>query len=282
MVADIQRMIYSLNRVASFPAIVHRVNRALDDPLVSLERLAGLINEDPALSARLLKLANSAFYRFPAPITTITHALTMIGTRQVRDLVTASSVLSMFQGIPPDLVDMVSFWRHSVACGVAARVLATARREANVERIYLIGLLHDIGRLVLFVHMPGEMRAMIETCRGEPPRLLHEEESQRLGCDHAQIGALLLQGWNLPADIFLPVRNHHHPNDQEDFALETAIVHIADIIAVGMNCGSSGERQIPPVAPRAWELMDLPSGAIPKIMEQVQMQFQQASHIFAV
>lgn len=280
MTVPIQEMIATLDQVVSFPAIVHRVNRALEDPFVSIERLSAIITEDPALCARLLKLVNSSFFRFPAPINTITHALTMIGTKQLRDLVSATAVMDMFHGIPADLVDMVSFWRHSVLCGIASRVLATARREANVERVYLIGLLHDIGRLVIYVHMAKLAREMLQRCR-EDAILLHEEELRLMGYDHAHIGGLLLKSWNLPADIHVPVSHHHHPSNRDQFALETAIVHVADLIAIGLECGSSGEWFIPPVDPQAWELLDLPASALAKILKQVEAQFQQANQIFA-
>lgn len=153
-----------LNRapdLPSLPDVYYRVETVLEDPNFSLEQLSEAIQVDPSISTRLLKLANSAYYGFPSKIDTITRAATIIGTQEIRELILATAVISIFQGMPVGAVSMRSFWEHSIACGLAARAIADCRGEANVERFYVAGLLHDIGRLVLYLGQPHEMNELL-------------------------------------------------------------------------------------------------------------------------
>jgi HD-like signal output (HDOD) protein len=134
--------------VFSLPTIYFELQAALNDPNKTFQDLGDIISFDPALSARLLKIVNSPFYGFPSKIDTISHATSIIGRDQLTDLALATLVIYQFRGIPNNLFNMEKFWRHSMACGVVARSIAEFRGEKNVERFYLAGILHDIGRLV--------------------------------------------------------------------------------------------------------------------------------------
>ena len=115
--------------LGSLPAIFHQLNEALNDPRSSVDHFGELIEADPGLAIRLLRIANSAIYGFPGRVGTVAEALTLIGLQQMRDLVTATVVLDYFQQVPPTLLRLEAFWRHSVGCGIAARLLAIQRRE---------------------------------------------------------------------------------------------------------------------------------------------------------
>ena len=130
--------------IYSLPTIYEKLDREINDPLSNLEDMANILLDDSGLSARILKLTNSAMYNFHSKDDTITRAITIIGTTQLRDLALATSVVSLFKGIDSSILDMEDFWKHSIAVGIAARVIATYRSEPNVERFYLMGLLHDV------------------------------------------------------------------------------------------------------------------------------------------
>ena len=121
---DCKALVESMKSVCSLPASYQRVNDKVDDPKSSVADIAKTISMDQGLSARLLKLANSAFYGFPSRIETISSAVMIIGARELRDLALATAVISMFKDVPPALCDMKSFWRHSLACGLTSRLLA--------------------------------------------------------------------------------------------------------------------------------------------------------------
>lgn len=258
--------------VPSLPRICTRLNEALEDPRTSTVEIAELLSSDPALTARLLRLVNSAVYGFPTRIETPSQAVMIIGTAHLCDLALTTSITRIFRDIPGDLVSMESFWRHSIACGLAARTLAGHRREPNVERFFVAGVLHDIGRLVLYQHAPDLARAALARAR-ERDELLHVAERETIGFDHAVIGATLLRTWGLPASLEEAVAAHHDPRRSRRYPLESAVVHVADVVVHALQFGGSGERFVPPLDPAAWELLELPPAAIAGVVEEVETQY---------
>lgn len=272
---DPYQLVKGLTKVASLPSIYFKVEEALADPKSSNKLLADILSEDTALTGRILRLANSAFFSFPGKVDTITQAIIIIGTHQLRDVVLASSIVAAFKDIPAEVVNMDSFWRHSIACGVTCRILAALRRDANIESAFVGGLLHDIGRLVLYKSTAAAMAQLIEQC-GRQNRLLYEAEKERFGFDHAHLGGLLLQEWRLPRRHVETTTYHHAPHKPREFAAETAMVHIADIIANAMIEGTSGEHLIPPLGKQAWESLKLGPDNVDFIVSELNSQYSVA------
>jgi|WetSurMetagenome_2_1015567.scaffolds.fasta_scaffold168723_2 putative nucleotidyltransferase with HDIG domain len=259
--------------IYSLPMSFYRINEAINDPQVSMNEIGKMIGDDVGLTARLLRLVNSAFYNFPSRIDTISRAVTLVGTQQLHDLVLSTSVVSIFKGIPPDLVNMDSFWRHGVACGVAARILAKQRKESNVERYFIGGLIHDIGRLIMYIKRVDLSRSLLNRSQLSN-ELLYLIEKEVFGFDHGEVGYELVSHWNLPETLRELVLNHHQPMASQKYPLETAIIHVADIIAHCAELGSSGEIHVPPLNEKAWELTGLQVSDIPIIMDQLKNQYE--------
>jgi HD-like signal output (HDOD) protein len=271
-------LVKSAGSISSLPTIFIRINDAVNNPRSSLADIGRVISEDPGLTARLLRIVNSAFYSFPSKIDTISRAVTIVGTQQLRDLALATSVMKVFKGIPDDLINMEAFWCHSIGCGITARVLASHRREANLERYFVTGMLHDIGRLLLFMNLPKQSRAALMRCQ-RSEELLYKVEREEIGFDHATVGSALLQAWNLPASLEEVVAFHHAPQKALRYPIETAIVHVADIITHTMELGSSGERLVPQLNSEAWEKVGLPASLLPATLGQVEKQFHDATQM---
>lgn len=267
--------------VASLPGIYLRLSAVVSDPRSSAADVGRVIAEDPGLTARLLRIVNSAMYGFPSRIETVTHAISIVGTTQLQDLALATSVIRLFASMPENLVTMESFWRHSVACGVTARALATRRREPNVERFFVAGLLHDIGRPIMYMQVPEQSRAAVMRSRdtGEP---LFEVEHALLGFDHTHVGHALLDLWKLPPSLRESVAHHHYPERSQRFPIETAIVHVADVIANALEFGTSGEPGIPPLGERAWETVGLGSETIADLLAETERHYEAAVHVIAM
>lgn len=274
-----RELVRSAPDVSSPPAVYQRLMSVINHPRAGLADIAGVISEDQGLTARLLKVVNSAFFSFPRRIESVTQAVTVVGTSQIRDLALATSVQTIFERVPGDLVDMDSFWHHSLACGVTARGIATQRRESNVERFLVAGLLHDIGRLLIYLQLGDEARKSLERSRsrGIP---LYQAEQEVLGCDHAEVGLVLLQEWNFPDALQEAVRLHHRPDRASRYPVEVAAVHVADIVAHALRWGRSGETRVPPLVPEAWGLLGLEDWRIPTILEDAERQLEAASHFF--
>lgn len=257
-------------QVASLPIVYTRINEAVNNPRSSTSEISSIISDDPGLASRLLKIVNSAFYGYPSRIDTISRALFIVGTQQLRDLALGTSIVHLFKGIPKTLVDMESFWRHSIACGIAAKIMAAyCRTQVNVERFFVAGLVHDIGRLILYKKKPEEAQKALILARDEGA-LLHRAEQDLFGFDHAAVGRLLIRMWKLPQSLEEVVACHHHPLGAAAYPLEAAMIHVADIIANGMQIGSSGEHRVPPICGKAWDLIGLPTSALSPVMDQIE------------
>jgi len=268
-------------RLASPPLIYQRLMEVINHPRGGTSDVANVIREDTALTARLLKVVNSAFFAFPRRVDTVSQAVTVVGTSQVRDLALATSVLTLFNNLPPDLVDMDGFWKHSLACGVSARVLAGLRRESNVERFFVAGILHDVGKLVLYSRVPAKAQEAFRVA-SEEGILLHQAEHRVLGFDHAQVGEALLSQWNMPTSLREAVHFHHQPGRADRFPLEAAGVHVGDIMANALGFGGGGEQFVPPLAHDGWASLGLDPALLGAAAEEMELQFEAALNLMGL
>ncbi len=267
----LEELLSDVSSVPSLPLLYTRLDETINHPRSSIADIAKVLSEDQGLAARILKLANSPMFGYFSKIDTITQAVTIIGIQQVRDLALAISVMGLFKGIPEDLITMEYFWRHSIGVALAARVIATSQRETNLERFFVAGILHDIGRLVLFTRVPDLCREMIETSRDEQ-RCLYEVEQQRLGFDHAEVGGAMLRRWKLPIRAAEPVEMHHRCNQAGQFPRESAVLHCADLLAHALELGDSGEKAVPPLIAGSWERLAISPFQLPNIVAQIDKQ----------
>lgn len=266
------------HNVASLPMIYTRINEVVDQRSSSMAAIGSIIQEDTGLSARILRLANSAFYGSPSQIGTIEKALTIIGLKPMRDLALATSMMQIFKDIPEDVINMKSFWEHSIACGVTARVLAIRQRQPNAESYFLGGILHDIGQLILLQQIPQQIKYLLKL--GERQNsLIVELERKELGFDHASLGGRLLRMWKLPAFLISMVAAHHNPSSAAQLKKAAAVIHFADILAHTLKMGASCEKNIPKLDNQAWETLELSPATLPLIVEQVQIHYESAASI---
>jgi len=280
MVTHPEDVVGMAGEMATLPVIFVRINEAVENPNSSFSEIAQIISGDSALSARLLKIVNSAFYGFSNKIETISHAITIIGTAQLRDLVLATAVIEKFQGLPSKNINMKSFWLHSISCGLAARIIATYRHEQNPERFYVLGVLHDIGRLLMFLNIPDQMCETIEKADHEK-MILHEAEKKVIGFDHAEMGGYLMEAWNLPFTFQDAITFSHDPSSTTpECVTETAILHVADLVSHVVEHGSSGEPHIPPLDEEAWGKIGLSPSILPSVVYQLDRHLDETIHMF--
>lgn len=265
--------------VGSAPHVYVKLKKTLDDPRSSFKEFSSIIGHDPSLSARLLKIVNSAFYGMEGEIETITHALGIIGTEQLTQLVLATSVTKQFTGIPENLVSMDLFWRHSIACGVTAKIIADWVGERNLENYFLAGMLHDIGSLIVYKKFSSASEKILKRCK-ENKECLFNVELEIFGVSHAKVGGKLLKGWGLPMSLCEPVYFHHRPGKAKEFPLITKIVHVADSIVDEMNLGSSGEAIANPVSQDILNELGFDELPIEKFEEQIKDQYYTAMSVF--
>lgn len=254
----------------SLPEVMIHINEMIDDPNCSAADIGQVVGEDPALTARLLRIVNSPMYGFPSQIQTISMAITVLGTRQLRDLVLATTVVDQFRTLAEDVVDMETYWCHSICTALGAKIIGSNIKVNNSERFFVAGLLHDIGKLAMYTAYPDPSRQVME--------LAHESEIKReyleksiFGFTHAEVGAELLQHWHLPKSLVEPTHFHHHPAQARSFALETAAVHIADCIANNIQSPVSADDDYP-IQEAAWSALGLDPTILERLHEEIYAQ----------
>ncbi|MGD9285427.1 MAG: HDOD domain-containing protein [Desulfobacterales bacterium] len=253
------------------PSIVFELNEVIANPLSSAEDIAQVVQRSPSLTALLLKIVNSPFYGFPSKIDKISLAVTLIGTREISGLALGISLLSLFNKIPKEILSMYSFLRHSLACGIISRILAAHKSIPQTEQLFVSGLLHDLGRLILYSYFPNESRNILSRARSSE-MLLYEQETEYLGCNHTHLVKHLLQQWKLPIVLENNVFFHHRPKEAQQ-PQTAALVHLADIITNGLGIGTSGERFVPPLDVAAWESLELSPSCFDVITKQATHQY---------
>ena len=226
-----QELVSGVIRLVSLPEVCIRVNEMLEDPNITAADLGKVISQDTGLTARLLKIVNSSFYGFPSRIETVTRAVTVIGLRELRGLVLAASAVEAFSKVPNDVLNMVNFWRHSVYCGVVAQQLAERCRVLHSERLFVAGLLHDIGKLIMSHKIPDTVKKIL-IIKENDSRSDHDIETEILGFSHADVGGELMRFWQMPEALYNTVRYHHHPEQAESAQLEACLVHIANAMTL--------------------------------------------------
>jgi putative nucleotidyltransferase with HDIG domain len=231
----------------SLPDIYIRLKSILDDPDHSLAEVAVLISRDPALTLRLLNIVNSSFFSFAVKVDTVSRAITLLGTQQIHDLVLATSVVETFKGMSSAIMDMQRFWRQSLFCAAICRNAAFSHPGCNREQLFVAGLLHDIGHLLIYQARPERAQQAMGVAKekGVP---LFQVERELLGFDYAMVGAELMRKWTLPEHLAAITEKHVEPESATIASVETAIVHLGAVL-----CRSEApEAGCPPMAPELW------------------------------
>ncbi len=265
--------------VASPPIVYHKLQNAIQDPESTFQNFADIIRSDSGLSGRLLRIVNSSFYGLSGKVESITHAMNILGIDKLADIALATIVMSKFNGIPRDLIDLELFWKHNIACGLAVKEIAVLFGETNTEKFYLLGMLHDIGSLVLYKEAPSISRTCLNRADYEGQHLFVVEKEE-MGFSHAEIGRQLLDQWRLP-ELFVETAGYHHnPLDAPKYPKFVSMVHIADILSYELGLGSSGEPFVPPLGNGILQFLQLDRSQLIEIKASVKISFDEIYQMF--
>jgi len=281
MSSAVQDIVADVTTLVSPPDIWVRIHEVVRNPKSSTSDVAGITMQDPALTANILKIVNSAFYNFPKKIDTVSRAITVIGMDDLFSLVTAITAANVFSNIPSTISRPEVFWRHSLSTGIISRRLARECRVLNGERLYVAGLLHDIGSLVLYSKFPDQATEALMAANGDE-EVIYQVEKELFGYTHADIGAELLRLWRLPDTLVEAVAWHHEPARATQGTIDAAIVHIANVAANRRAVGSfvgEGESYETQPDPIAWTITGLDPAILDTIGEDLEEELHAALSI---
>ena len=266
-----QGLVEHIRDLVTLPEVALRIAGMVDDPTSTSSDIGREISKDAALTARLLRVANSPAFGQHGKIANISRAITVLGVRQVRDLTVGLTAIRTFDGIANDLITMESFWRHSVLCAVAAGHIAARCHSGRSDTPFIAGLLHDVGQLVMFNKVPDLARqALLMSVDAVDDLGLYACERKVMGFDHADVGVALARNWGLPLSLQECIEFHHEPDRAREHPLEVATVHIANSVAVLAEIGSGDLSDAPPISAAALHAAKLDSAALVQIVLQTQ------------
>ncbi|GFM36282.1 HDOD domain-containing protein [Desulfovibrio psychrotolerans] len=274
---DLESFVSSDKGLASFPDIYFRISDALNDPNSTASRLAEVISKDPSMSAKLLQLVNSPFYGFGQRIDSLSRGVVLVGARELSQLALGVAVMDLFIGVPDGLITVRGFWQHSIACGVLCRIIASHIPGMQQERCFVIGLLHDVGRLVMLKLAPREIAWAINLSRTENMPL-YQAEKAVFGFDHTDVTEALFTRWNLPGELLEGVAEHHATH-RPTFR-EAAICGLGDTMAIAMGHGFSGTMHVRTLPPEMWRALEVPDSILNASMLAARRQIDDILTIF--
>lgn len=248
---DFRNRIGQLGDLPALPHVVQKLASMIGRPNVSAEDIGSLIEKDQVLAAKVLRLANSPFYGFPSRIASVPHAVVVLGLNVVKGLTLCATAYDIMKDAGLD-----QLWRHSLGVAITSQILGKHLDMKNPEEVFVAGLLHDIGKVILYVKWP-EVGRTIKAANPAGDRPMLEVEQELYDVSHADVGGWLADAWHLPITLREPILFHHQPGAAQDAPLQTAVVHVADILVKGMACGNSGDDLVPPLSRPAWELVGL-------------------------
>ncbi len=275
-VHDLTRRIHDL---PTLPAVYQQVEALTRDPSSSSAQLAQLLSRDPVLTARLLRVVNSARYALTERVTTVSRAISILGHRTVRDTVLVTSVLSLLPNEPRrrDLAE--AFWRHAIAVGSAAQVLGAPNGGPAAEEFFTAGLLHDMGKLIWLRFFPDDLLAMHDSAASAGITLL-EAELAMAGTTHVRLGRILARRWRLPEIYQDVIGFHHEVGGGTGNGSICFVVQLADLVAHALELGWPSPLGLPAVQPEAWLSLRLDPEVLPDMLEAVQAEFQENIELF--
>lgn len=273
-----QQMVEKMGDLPTLPTVLLTINKLLTNPRTSAHEVGMAITSDQVIASKVLKLVNSAFYGFPGKVNTITHAIVILGFSTVKNIVLTTSILGLFDTKKSvSGFDLSAFWRHSVATGAIARIVARESGYRGQEEAFIGGLLHDIGKLVLALHATEDFEACLRRA-DERNCLFFDAEKELLGVTHTDLGRWLQDRWNLPRDIAAVLIHHHSkPAAAGEHARLVAIVQLSDIIARGMQVGHPCDASVPVLSNESWSLLGLSPQQIDHILEDCPDEILKAS-----
>ncbi len=219
-------LVFHHTDLPSPPAILQELNRLAAEPATDSNAFAHVIEQDPSLVARLLRIVNSPFYGLRQKVSSVSLAISLLGLTELRNLITATTVIERFKTFTSPLTSMETFWKHSFRSALLSQQIVRASSiQTEKEGLFISALLHEIGHLLMYQEIPEIMQNVL-LGQDHVNQTVWQQEQTALGFDYAEVGALLLEHWFLPEPLYQSIRFHTRPQETETYRQQAALINL--------------------------------------------------------
>lgn len=269
----------SVRELPPLPQVVSELLIALQRDNARSDYFAGKLATDMALTAKVLKVANSPFYGVSGRVSSVSDAINVLGLRMLGAMVTTASVAAGFKRHTVPGFDFDGFWRHAIGTALCAQSIAQAM-DRNDASAYVCGLLHDIGRLALVTYFPTQMEQALAWAH-EHDCPTEQAEQQVFNTTHAEVGAMIAEQWRFGADIVQAIRCHHEVNlSGTDWLAD--VTQVADAVVHALDLSSAADEMVPSVSLQVWGRLHLDQGLIARAFDHTESQVHQICEMLTI
>lgn len=260
--SELKKIIMDTKTLPTLPGVINKLNTLSEDNKASVQEMARIVSSDQALSARILRLANSPSYGFYR-VSTISNAMILLGVNVVKSLALSSSIFEIMEK------NSIGLWEHSLGVGAAANIIARKLGLPECEEIATAGLLHDIGKVIISLKCSEAEQQITGIVRTQEKYMI-EAELEVIGVDHAEIGGWLAKSWFLPDKLSEPIAFHHDVTRSQNHRIKTSVVHIADVLIKASGFGNSGDCYVPQIQRAAWDVLKLNDELLADLVDELE------------
>ncbi|GMV94134.1 MAG: hypothetical protein AMXMBFR82_39120 [Candidatus Hydrogenedentota bacterium] len=263
---QLEKRVLAMANLPTLPGILTKIAQLTEGKESGASDVAKLISTDQVLSAKVLRLVNSPIYGFPGRISSITHAVVLLGFNVIKGLVLGTAVFdTLGEGGK-------ALWNHSLGCAVLSRRLAMAANLPEPEEAMVAGLLHDLGKVAMAYVAPGHYVKAVELAK-KNHTYIGLAENEVFGISHARVGGWLCDQWHFPARLAQPLIHHHEPERAKAGEDVAAAIHVADYLARGMGYGDAGDLSMPALSRSAYERLNLSAADMDDVLNESEMEY---------
>lgn len=275
----VKQVVSNIQNLPTPPIVFQQIQKVINDPNCSASMVAAILAEDPAMSVKVLKLTNSAYYGLSREVNSVKQAVVIVGLEAIKNLVLSASVLDMFKGKDIDQEAQERFWRHSLATGFCCRILAKGLQDQCImdqDTAFSAGLLHDLGKVVFTCFLKDEYKQLQVAREVDKSSPEFELENKTLGYNHAQVGGFLAVLWKLPNKLSDAISYHHNPQELEEENLLVHLVHISNYIAKKTFYDQDEQETIGYLNPESLKIMDIEEEKLEEYSEDLKVEYLKA------
>lgn len=259
---EVKGMVLAVRDLPTLPTVLEEVSKLVENPDVSTDKIGKVIATDQVLTAKVLKMVNSPIYGFPGRISSINHALVLLGFNVIRGIIISTSVFDIMNQ------NMKGLWEHSLGCATAANAIARRVELDGPEEYSVSGLLHDLGKVVTAVQLP-QLHTDIQNAVKSKDLTWLEAEKAVLGFGHNRINAWLADHWKLPANIKEGLSYHHKPHLAQLYPEMACVVHLGDFLVRSFEYGYSGDVGVTYLQPEALKILKIRPADFENLLDEL-------------